>query len=184
MARKKESREAHEGREGGDVELAHTVMELAARIARLESQMGGAVALAATGDNNGNDNGADADAVFALPADGAMRVLAALSSAPRLALYRAALAGPVTSAELMAAAGLNTTGQLYHHLRELVGVGLMVQGGRDHYAVVRERIPAARAIFRAALGIAQIASGMPVMPVAAPAKTERAAATATAGSSA
>lgn len=166
MARKKE------GREAGDAELAQTVAELAARVARLEGQIVGVVALTVTEDD---DDSADANALFALPADGAMRVLAALSSAPRLALYRAALAGPVTSADLMAAAGLNTTGQLYHHLRELVGVGLMVQGGRDHYAVVRERVPAARAIFRAALGIAQIAPAMSPMPVAAPARTERAA---------
>ncbi len=166
MARKREGRES---REAGDSELAQTVAELAARIARLEGKMGNAVALAATDD----DDSADANAVFALPAEGAMRVLAALSSAPRLALYRAALSGPVTSAELMAAAGLNTTGQLYHHLRELVGVGLMMQEGRDRYATVRERIPAARAIFRAALGVAQIAPVVSAMPVA-PAKAERA----------
>jgi DNA gyrase subunit B len=87
-----------------------------------------------------------------------VRVLAALASMPRLALYRAALEHPVTSGELMLAANLNTTGQLYHHLRELIGAGLLVQEGRDRYAVVPERLPAARTILAAALGIAQAAT--------------------------
>lgn len=152
MARKRE------GREKGDADgdFARALAALAERVTRLEARsVHGAIAFA-----GGNGEGDETNAVFAAPPEGAMRVLAALSSAPRLALYRAALAGPVTSAELMTAAELNTTGQLYHHLRELVGVGLMAQEGRDRYAAVRDRLPAARAILRAAHAVA----GVPVPP--------------------
>lgn len=148
MARKREGREGREKGEG-EGELARAVATLTERVTRLEGQMLSAAAVALD-----DTEGEDGNAVFAVPPESIVRVLAALSSGPRLALYRAALAGPVTSAELMAAAGLNTTGQLYHHLRELVGVGLMAQEGRDRYVVVRDRLPAARAILRAALGIA------------------------------
>jgi len=152
MARKREGREEREAVEG---DLVRAITELTARMDRLEGQMFGAAATAAAGDNDDTDG--KANAIFAVPLENAVRVLAALSSAPRLALYRAALDGPVASAALMAVAGLNTTGQLYHHLRELVGVGLMAQEGRDRYAAVQERIPAVRAILRAALNLAQIA---------------------------
>lgn len=152
MARKRDQRE---GRENAppDGDLARTVTLLAERVARLEGQLYGDRAVAAQG---GSLEG-DPQALFAIPHEGSLRVLAALASAPRLALYRAALGGPVTSAELMAAAGLNTTGQLYHHLRELLGVGLLAQEGRDRYVIVRDRLPAACAILSAALGVAQSA---------------------------
>ena len=156
MARKREGREKGEA----DGDLARALVALTERVARLEARAAnGAIHGPIPFDANGA-TGDETDAVFAAPPEGAMRVLAALSSAPRLALYRAALAGPVTSAELMMAAGLNTTGQLYHHLRELVGVGLMTQEGRDRYAAVRDRLPAARAILRAAHAVA----GVPVLP--------------------
>ena len=155
MARKREGREGREAVEG---DLVRAMAELTTRMDRLEGQMFGAAAAVTVGDD---DTDGKANAIFAVPLENAVRVLAALSSAPRLALYRAALDGPVASAALMAAAGLNTTGQLYHHLRELVGVGLMAQEGRDRYAAVQERIPAVRAILRAALDLAQIAPPAP-----------------------
>ncbi len=156
MARKREGREKGEA----DGDLARAVAALTERVASLEARAAnGTVAF----DVEATD-GDETNAVFAAPPEGAMRVLAALSSAPRLALYRAALAGPVTSAELMTAAELNTTGQLYHHLRELVGVGLMAQEGRDRYAAVRDRLPAARAILRAAHAVAGVPVPVPTPP--------------------
>jgi hypothetical protein len=152
MARKRDQREGRDGAPSAD-DVARTLVQLQERIARLEGQIYGERAVAANG-----AAGPDADAVFAVPLDGSVRVLAALASIPRLALYRAALDHPATSGELMLAANLNTTGQLYHHLRELIGAGLLVQEGRDRYAVVPERLPAARTILAAALGIAQAAS--------------------------
>lgn len=151
MARKRE----REGRENAvsEGEVGRTLAQLQERLTRLEGHVFGQSAVSA----NGAASGPDGDAIFAVPLDGSVRVLAALASMPRLALYRAVLDQPATSSALMAAAGLNTTGQLYHHLRELIGAGLIVQEGRDRYALVPERLPATRAILSAALGVAQAA---------------------------
>lgn len=159
MARKRDQREGRDGATA-DGDLARTLAQLQERIARLEGQVFGERAVGAHG-----AAGPDGNAVFAVPLEGGVRVLAALASMPRLALYRAVVERPATSGELMLAANLNTTGQLYHHLRELIGAGLMVQEGRDRYAAVPERLPAARTILGAALGIAQAAS----LPAATPA---------------
>src|SRR4051794_14490308 len=153
MARKRDQRE----RDGsGTGEIGAALAQLQERIARLEGQVFGQSAVS----GNGASMGIDGDAIFAVPLDGSVRVLAALASMPRLALYRAVLEQPATSGELMKAAGLNTTGQLYHHLRELIGAGLIVQEGRDRYAIVPDRLPAARTILGAALGVAQAANLM------------------------
>ncbi len=148
MARKRE----REGRDGGlsASDVGSALAQVQERIARLEGQVFGERAVSASG-----ASGPDGNAIFAVPLDGGVRVLAALASMPRLALYRAVLEHPATSGELMKAAGLNTTGQLYHHLRELIGAGLVMQEGRDRYALVPERLPAARTILGAALGVAQ-----------------------------
>ncbi|MHB8646393.1 MAG: hypothetical protein ACYDAR_11455 [Thermomicrobiales bacterium] len=151
MARKRE----REGRDGGAAasEVGTALAHLQERIARLEGQVFGELAVGANG-----AAGPEGNAIFAVPLDGGVRVLAALASMPRLALYRAVLEHPATSGELMKAAGLNTTGQLYHHLRELIGAGLVAQEGRDRYALVPDRLPAARTILGAALGVAQAAN--------------------------
>ncbi len=151
MARKRDQREREGGAAAG--ELTSTLAQLQERIGRLEGQVFGERAIEA----HGGSAGMDGNAIFAVPLDGSVRVLAALASMPRLALYRAVLEQPATSGELMKAAGLNTTGQLYHHLRELIGAGLIMQEGRDRYALVPERLPAARTILGAALGVAQSA---------------------------
>jgi DNA gyrase subunit B len=135
-------------------EIVTTLAQLQERLARLEGQVFGQSAV----DSNGASAERDGNAIFAVPLDGSVRVLAALASMPRLALYRAVLDHPATSGELMKAASLNTTGQLYHHLRELIGAGLIAQEGRDRYALVPERLTAARTILGAALGVAQAAN--------------------------
>lgn len=157
MARKRDQREGRET--SGDI--VRTLAQLQERLGRLEGQVFGQSAVA----TNGATEGPVGNAVFAVPLDGSVRVLAALASMPRIALYRAMLDQPATSSALMAAASLNTTGQLYHHLRELIGAGLVIQEGRDRYTVVSERLPATRAIIGAALGIAQAAR----IPVGTPA---------------
>lgn len=159
MARKRDQREGRDGAVA-DGDLARVIAQMQERIARLEGQLFGERAVGA----HGAAAGPEGNAVFAVPLDGGVRVLAALASMPRLALYRAVVEHPATSGELMLAANLNTTGQLYHHLRELIGAGLMVQEGRDRYAAVPERLPAARTILGAALGIAQAASLTPATP--------------------
>jgi DNA-binding transcriptional ArsR family regulator len=65
------------------------------------------------------------------------RVFAALSSPARIVLVRALLDGPRTSQELRQELDDPSVGQLYHHLRELLAAGLVVQPGRSVYALPR-----------------------------------------------
>ncbi|HEX2034804.1 MAG TPA: helix-turn-helix domain-containing protein [Chloroflexota bacterium] len=76
------------------------------------------------------------DTLLKLPSEGIARSLAGLAHPVRLELYKALLTGAQDSAALMEAAGLNTSGQLYHHLREMEEVGLVVRRGRNLWANV------------------------------------------------
>lgn len=67
-------------------------------------------------------------------------VLAALGHPVRLELLRHILVGTHTTAELAAVDGLGTTGQLHHHLRQLVSAGWVRQSGRGSYEVPAARI--------------------------------------------
>jgi hypothetical protein len=58
----------------------------------------------------------------------------------RLVLVQAVLAGRRTVAELEALESLGTTGQLYHHLRQLVAAGWLQTAGRGRYAVPGDRV--------------------------------------------
>lgn len=63
------------------------------------------------------------------------QILSVLGSEVRLSLLRHLLDAPKTAAELVAEVGLKTTGQAYHHLRELERAGYIDQksGGRYHF---------------------------------------------------
>jgi DNA-binding transcriptional ArsR family regulator len=63
------------------------------------------------------------------------RVFAALGSPFRILLLRALLNGPRTSQELQAELDVGPAGQLYHHLKELLAAGLVVQQKRGVYAI-------------------------------------------------
>ena len=80
--------------------------------------------------------GYDAATALALPAGPVTEVLAALGHPVRLALVRRLLTGPAGTGELVEAAELSSTGQLYHHLRTLTAARLVEQDGR------RYRVPA------------------------------------------
>ena len=69
-------------------------------------------------------------AVLDLPASPAAEVLAALGHPVRLALVRRLLEGPASAAELQDAAGLSSTGQVYHHLRALTAADVVEQDAR------------------------------------------------------
>lgn len=66
--------------------------------------------------------------------------LAALAHPVRLLLLRQILHGTRTAAELAEVDGLGTTGQLYHHLRQLVAAGWLRSSARGQYAVPPERV--------------------------------------------
>lgn len=66
--------------------------------------------------------------------------LAALAHPVRLLLLREILGGRRSTAGLAEVEGLGTTGQLYHHLRQLVSAGWLRTTGRGHYRVPPERV--------------------------------------------
>ncbi|MFC0110049.1 helix-turn-helix domain-containing protein [Kibdelosporangium aridum] len=65
---------------------------------------------------------------------------AALGHPVRLLLLRLILTGVQSTAELQEHEALGTTGQLYHHLRQLVAAGWLHVTGRGHYAVPGARV--------------------------------------------
>lgn len=66
--------------------------------------------------------------------------LAALGHPVRLRLLREILRGRRTAAELTALDGVGTTGQIYHHLRQLTGAGWLHTAGRGRYEVPGARV--------------------------------------------
>jgi Helix-turn-helix domain len=66
--------------------------------------------------------------------------LAALAHPVRLLLLQQILSGVRTAAELGRHEQLGTTGQLYHHLRQLVAAGWLRTSLRGQYVVPAERI--------------------------------------------
>jgi len=67
---------------------------------------------------------------------------AALGHRVRLELLRALLRGTHEVGRLQRLPGLGTSGQLYHHLRQLQAAGWIRQLQRNHYVVVPDRIVA------------------------------------------
>lgn len=65
---------------------------------------------------------------------------AALGHPVRLELMRHIMSGVHATAELAEIASLGTTGQLHHHLRQLVAAGWVRQSGRGSYEVPAARI--------------------------------------------
>ena len=66
--------------------------------------------------------------------------LAALAHPVRLRLLHRVLTGTRTVAELSDDEELGTTGQLYHHLRQLTSAGWLRSSGRGRYVVPGERV--------------------------------------------
>lgn len=66
--------------------------------------------------------------------------LAALGHPLRLHIVRALMNGPRSRQRLQDGLGAVSTGQFYHHLRELLGVGLVTQRGRNVYALAAPQI--------------------------------------------
>ncbi|GAA2990958.1 helix-turn-helix domain-containing protein [Streptomyces drozdowiczii] len=65
---------------------------------------------------------------------------AALGNPVRLTLLRAVLDGLRTAAELAALDGAGTTGQIYHHLRQLTGAGWLHSPERGRYEIPAGRV--------------------------------------------
>lgn len=67
-------------------------------------------------------------------------VLAALGHPIRLTLLRAVHQGIRTIKELVDLPGVGTSGQAYHHLRDLQGAGWVRQERRNHYTIPPDRV--------------------------------------------
>lgn len=72
--------------------------------------------------------------------DTAAPVFAALGHPARLRLLKAILTGQTHTAELGRLDKVGSTGQLYHHLRELVAAGWLRSAGRSQHRIPTERV--------------------------------------------
>jgi hypothetical protein len=78
--------------------------------------------------------------------------LTALAHPVRLLLLREVLLGTATVAALSELPALGTSGQLYHHLRQLVSAGWLRSSARGQYAVPAERVVPLLTVLAAARG--------------------------------
>lgn len=78
--------------------------------------------------------------------------LAALAHPLRLEILRAVLRGQSNTQDLQHLAEIGTTGQLYHHLKELLSAGWLKAGKRGSYTVPPERVIPLLVILSAAGG--------------------------------
>jgi DNA-binding transcriptional ArsR family regulator len=97
----------------------------------------------------------DAGTTLDLPDEPRVAVLAALGHPARARIVRTLLAdGPRGTVPLQEAAGLASTGQLYHHLRSLTHCGLVEQDGRGSYRVPARAVVPALVLLAAAADVA------------------------------
>ena len=79
--------------------------------------------------------------------------LAALGHPVRLRLLQAIASGTVAVAELAAIEGVGTTGQVYHHVNQLINAGWVQSTARGHYGIPAERVVPLLVVVLAAGGI-------------------------------
>ncbi|MGW2472607.1 ArsR/SmtB family transcription factor [Streptomyces sp. NPDC001665] len=79
---------------------------------------------------------------------------AALGHPVRLALLREVLGGLRTAAELAALDGVGTTGQVYHHLRQLTSAGWLHSPERGRYEIPAGRVVPLLVVLTAARPVA------------------------------
>jgi DNA-binding transcriptional ArsR family regulator len=84
--------------------------------------------------------------LLALDPTGPAEVLATLAHPHRLRLLLALIEAPRTAAELQAIIGSSSPGPLYHHLRDLLALGIVVQRERAYLVATRHVVPLLAAI--------------------------------------
>ncbi|KNE83032.1 MULTISPECIES: ArsR/SmtB family transcription factor [Streptomyces] len=84
--------------------------------------------------------GLPTDQLLAGSWEDAAEAFAALGRPVRLRLLREILGGRRTAAELTELAEVGTTGQVYHHLRQLTAAGWLRSSGRAGYEVPADRV--------------------------------------------
>ena len=78
------------------------------------------------------------------------QALSALGHPVRLQILQYVLSGVRTTAELAEIAEVNTTGQLHHHLKDLVAARWLTSPGRGRYEIPVDRVVALLTIVEAA----------------------------------
>ena len=97
----------------------------------------------------------DAKTAVDLADEPRVAVLAALGHPARARIVEALLvSGPSGTTALQEAAGLASTGQLYHHLRALTHCGLVDQDGRGSYRMAPRTVVPALVLLTAAADVA------------------------------
>lgn len=95
------------------------------------------------------------------PFEGPARVLATLAHPNRLRIVAELVGGETTTAELVARLGFATTGQLFHHLKELLAVGIVHQPRRGAYALRAQHVVALLAVISTATDLTTSTEGPP-----------------------
>jgi DNA-binding transcriptional ArsR family regulator len=98
------------------------------------------------------------DDVLALATDAGI-VLAALGSPTRIAIVVQLLAGAVTTGELTRRLDQPSSGQLFHHLKELLAAGVVHQPLRGTYAIRHQHVVPLLAVLSAATDLASTQGG-------------------------
>lgn len=93
-----------------------------------------------TGERAEWQQGADTDGLLETDWAPHADVLTALGHPVRLMLLREVLRGVRTAGELGSVEGLGTSGQVYHHLRQLVATGWLRSAGRGRFEVPATRV--------------------------------------------
>lgn len=86
--------------------------------------------------------------------DGLAAALSALASGPRLRIVAALARGPIATGDLAERVGQSGTGQLFHHLKELLAAGIVHQPQRGVYAIRPAQLVPVLAIVSAAMDVA------------------------------
>lgn len=82
------------------------------------------------------------------------RVFGALASPGRLRIVAALTAGTTGTSELATRVDAATSGQLFHHLKELLAIGIVHQPRRGHYALRPQHVLPILAAVSAAIDLA------------------------------
>lgn len=77
--------------------------------------------------------------LLAVNSEKAAKILSALGNKQRLDILRTVLLEPLSGSELVDRLNMGTTGQLYHHLKALLGADLLVQDPGGKYAFPNHR---------------------------------------------
>jgi len=86
--------------------------------------------------------------------EGTASVLSALASGPRLRMVAELARGPLATSDLAERLDQPSTGQLFHHLKELLAAGVVFQPQRGVYTIRKQHLIPVLAILSAASDLA------------------------------